>query len=61
MVKKKRKLFYSGTFALLTLAIIYHAIYNTLVQSDYKYLGFVLPMLTYLPAIVALKKQKKSN
>ena len=58
MVKKKRKLFYSGTFALLTLAIIYHAIYNTLVQSNLNYFGFILPMLTYLPLIISLKKQK---
>ena len=51
-VKKKRKLFYIGTFALLTMASIYHGIFNMLVQSDYKFLGFVLPALTYVPILI---------
>lgn len=50
-IKKRRKLFYCGTFALLTLASIYHGIFNMLVQSDYKYFGFVLPAITYLPVV----------
>lgn len=50
-VKKRRKLFLCGTFALLSTACIYHGIFNMLVQSDYKYLGFVLPILTYLPIL----------
>ena len=48
-VKKKRKLFFCGAFALLTMAMIYHGIFNMLVQSDYKYLGFFLPAVTYIP------------
>ena len=51
-VRKKRKLFYSGTFALLTLASIYHGIFNMLVQSEFKYLGFILPAVTYIPIIL---------
>ena len=52
-VKTRKKLFYSGTFALLTLAVTYHSVFNTLVQSEtYKYLGFVLPLSTYVPFIV---------
>ena len=50
-IKKKKKLFYCGTFALLTMACIYHGIFNMLVQSDYKNLGFVLPTVTYLPLL----------
>lgn len=50
-VKKRRKMFYSGTFALLTMACIYHGIFNMLVQSEYKYLGFVLPAVTYIPIL----------
>lgn len=50
-VRKKKKLFYCGTFALLTMAMIYHGIFNMLVQSEYKYLGFVLPSLTYIPIL----------
>lgn len=50
-IRKKKKLFYCGTFALLTMAMIYHGIFNMLVQSEYKYLGFVLPALTYFPIL----------
>ena len=56
-IKKKRKLFYTGMFALLTLASIYHGIFNMLVQSEYKYFGFVIPALTYIP--ILLKQMKK--
>ena len=51
-VKKKKKLFYCGTFALLTMATIYHGIYNMLVQSDYRWLGFVLSAVTYIPILL---------
>ena len=51
-VKKKRKLFFCGTFALLAMAMIYHGIFNMLVQSDYKYLGFFLPAVTYIPFLL---------
>ena len=60
-VKKKRKLFYCGTLALLMMAITYHAIYNTIVMSEYKYMGFVLPILTYIPIIYFVVKQNKKT
>ena len=60
-VKKKRKLFYCGTFALLTLASIYHGIFNMLVQSDYKYLGFFLPAVTYIPLVLNQYRYYKSK
>lgn len=63
-VKKKRKLFVVGTFALLSTAITYHGIYNMLVQSDYQGIGFLLPICTYIPFMVwRIKKirQKKAK
>ena len=51
-IKKRRKLFYCGTFALLALASIIHGIFNMLVQSDLKFFGFVLPALTYIPILL---------
>ena len=51
-VKKRRKLFRCGTFALLSLAMIYHGIFNMLVQSDYEYFGFFLPAVTYIPILI---------
>ena len=60
-IKKKRKLFYCGTFALLAMACIYHGIFNMLVQSDYKYFGFVLPAVTYLPLLYIQYTSVNSN
>ena len=57
-IKKRRKFFYCGTFALLSAAIIYHAIYNLLVQSQYRYVGILLPTITYIPIILFLGKNK---
>lgn len=59
-VHRKRKLFYTGTFALLTVAIIYHAIFNCLVRSPYKYAGFILPLVTYTPILIVKKRREKA-
>ena len=53
LVKKNAKLIIPGIFAMFVMASIYHGIYNSLVQTDLKYWGFVLPLFTYL-AIVPL-------
>lgn len=50
-VKKKRKLFWPGLFALLTLAVVYHGIFNML-QTSYKYIGAAVPILTYIPLVI---------
>ena len=55
-VHTRRKLFYTGTLALLTAAVIYHSVYNTLVQSKYELVGFLLPVLTLIPVAIALNK-----
>ena len=49
LIRKRRKLFAVGTFALLTTAITYHAIFNMLIQSKYFFFGALLPLATYLP------------
>ena len=61
-VKKKRKLFVVGTFAMLSTAITYHGIYNMLVQSDLRVIGYLLPITTYIPFLVwRIKKQTKTE
>ena len=60
-VKKKRKIFWVGTFALLSTAIIYHGIYNMLAQSDYKIIGYLLPISTYIPSFIWRLKKKHST
>lgn len=51
-VKKKSKLFAVGTFGLLSTAIVYHGIYNILIQSKYSIVGALLPIMTYIPFFV---------
>ena len=58
---KNKKLFVVGTFALLSLAITYHSIFNMLVQSDYKYIGAVLPIITYVPFVLWIYKNRKKE
>ena len=62
-VKKKSKMFVVGTFALLSTAITYHGIYNMLVQSDYRVIGYLLPITTYIPFVVwrVTKVRQKSQ
>ena len=51
-VKRKSKLFAVGTFGLLSTAIVYHGIYNILIQSDYSTVGALLPIATYIPFLI---------
>ena len=61
-VRKKHKLFVVGTFAMLSTAITYHGIYNMLVQSDFRMIGYLLPITTYIPFVVwRIKKKKLSS
>ena len=58
-VKKRKKLFYTGTFALLTVAIIVHGLFNAFIQSRYSYVGILLPIAIYIPfVIIPFVKQK---
>ena len=60
-IRKKQKLFYCGTIALMLMAITYHGIFNMLVQNEsLKYFGFFLPAVTYIPfVIIRLKNVRK--
>ena len=60
-VRKKRKVFWVGTFALLSTAIIYPGIYNMLVQSQYKMIGQLLPISTYIPFLMWRLKKKHAR
>ncbi|MDC7291692.1 PrsW family intramembrane metalloprotease [Blautia schinkii] len=56
-VKKQRKLFYTGTFGLLSIAITLHAMFNLLIQSDYDWIAMLMPLVLY--GIIYLGYQKK--
>ena len=51
-VKARKKLFYTGTFALLTVAIIVHGLFNAFIQSEYPFIGVLLPIALYIPFVV---------
>ena len=55
-VHTRRKLFRTGTAALLATATIYHSVYNTLVQSSHQLVGFLLPVITFIPVLILLNK-----
>ena len=59
-IRDHRRFFICGTFALLSLAIVYHSIYNSLIQSEYRMIGAFMPLATYIPIVavqVYLKKK----
>ena len=56
-IRKRKKLFWSGTFALLSVAITYHGVYNVLVQSDYRMVGILLPVITYIPITLYIRRE----
>lgn len=59
-VKTRKKLFYTGTFALLTMAIIIHGLFNAFIQSDYALVGIMLPIAIYIPfVVIRIIKSKK--
>lgn len=63
-IRDQKKMFLCGTFALLSMAIVYHSVYNALIQSRFKYLGASMSMLTYLIIItisVVANIRKKNN
>ena len=61
-VKKKSKLFAVGTFGLLSTAIVYHGIYNILIQSEFSTVGALFPIMTYIPFFIwRLRVKRKTN
>ena len=60
-VKKKRKLFAVGTFGLLSTAIVYHGVYNILIQSKFSTAGALLPIATYIPFVIWRIRRKNAT
>ena len=61
-VKKKRKMFAVGTFGFLLTAIVYHGIYNILIQSEFSTVGALFPIMTYIPFFIwRLRVKRKTN
>lgn len=59
LTQRRKKVFPVMMFALLSTAITYHAIYNMLVQSEYQFVGFAIPIATYIPFFIWRYKLKR--
>ena len=64
-VKNLRKAYVTGTISALNFAIIYHSVFNMLVQADStaaNVIGFLLPLSTYAVVnILFLKKSRRQD
>ena len=43
------------------MAMIYHSVYNTLMQSQHQLVGFILPVITFIPVLVLLNKTEEKK
>lgn len=53
-IYKKRWFFIPGTFLFMFMAMVYHSIFNTLVQSKYQVIGLCIPIVTFIPLIIRI-------
>ena len=60
-VYTRRKLFRTGTVAMLAVATVYHATYNTLVQSTHLWMGVLLPVITLVPVLILMDRTEKNR
>ncbi|MCQ2435819.1 MAG: PrsW family intramembrane metalloprotease [Clostridia bacterium] len=60
-VHTRRKLFSTGTVAMLAVATVYHATYNTIVQSVHLWMGVLLPVITLIPVLILMDKTEKNR
>ena len=58
LINDIKKIMIPGTIALMEVAIIYHSIYNSLIQSSYKYIGAVMPMATYIVFMIVMARRR---
>ncbi len=63
LCKVRKKTFITGTYAMLIGAMVFHGIYNMLVQSDkFLFFGLLLPSLVFIPiTIIIIKRRKKAQ
>ncbi len=57
-VRKEKRLFFAGTFGLLTIAMTFHATYNLLVWSKWNVAGVLLPIAVYAIVLPFLYSKK---
>lgn len=58
-IRVRKKLALTGTYGLLILATMYHACFNLLIQSDYRFYGILMPTMTFLPILLIFTRKKR--
>ncbi len=61
IITVRRKLILPGIIGILSVAIVYHSIYNTIVQSQYSMLGIILPSVTFIIGFITYKLLNKNT
>ena len=56
-IYKKRRFFVTGIVVFLFMAMVYHSVFNTLVQSPYQVVGLCMPVATFIPLIIRIMKK----
>lgn len=60
-VRRQKKLFYTGIFGLLSLAMTFHSAFNLLIQSEYDWVGMALPILIFATAGVVRQSLRRKG
>lgn len=55
-IHKKKKGHYLLAVLIMISAVTYHFVYNNLILSPYKYIGFAMPILASIPLVRLIKK-----
>lgn len=58
-VSTHKKLALTGTYGLLILATMYHACFNLLIQSEYRFYGILMPTVTFLPILLIFYRKRR--
>lgn len=53
----EKKQSYAGTVAAVSVSIIYHSIYNIMVQSAYPLIGILLPIASFIPLLFIMRSR----
>lgn len=61
LIYLNRKLFLTGSIAVLFTASIFHSVYNALIGSSYEIIGLLLPIVTLVPLLEILIKRGLNN
>ncbi len=60
-LNQKKKAGYLLAVSLMLFAIVYHSLYNNLILSSLKYVGFAMPVLAFIPLVILGRKKQPDS